>query len=120
MLDLSLYRPVSRQPAIQRDLSIAVDASANAEDLGDEVRTALGSRAPSVETVAVLAETAYAELPRSAIERLGIGRHQKNVLVRVILRDLDRTLTATEANGLRDEIYAALHAGTAHEWASRR
>ena len=35
------------------------------------------------------------------------------------LRDLDRTLTASEANLLRDRIYAALHRGTAHEWAAR-
>jgi phenylalanyl-tRNA synthetase alpha chain len=42
------------------------------------------------------------------------------VLVRVTLRHPSRTLTADEANGLRDEIYEALHEGTAHQWASRR
>jgi phenylalanyl-tRNA synthetase alpha chain len=43
---------------------------------------------------------------------------QKNVLVRLVLRPLERTLTDAEANGLRDRVYAALHRGGAREWAS--
>jgi phenylalanyl-tRNA synthetase alpha chain len=35
----------------------------------------------------------------------------------VVLRDLDRTLTAHEANVLRDRIYAGLHRGDVAEWA---
>ena len=46
-------------------------------------------------------------------------REQENLLVRVVLRDLERTLTAPEANALRDRIYAALHRGSAHQWAAR-
>jgi phenylalanyl-tRNA synthetase alpha chain len=38
----------------------------------------------------------------------------------VVLRDLERTLTAAEANALRDRIYAALHRGASHQWASPR
>jgi phenylalanyl-tRNA synthetase alpha chain len=37
-------------------------------------------------------------------------------LVRIVLRDLDRTLTASQANALRDRIYAGLHEGGAAEW----
>jgi phenylalanyl-tRNA synthetase alpha chain len=44
---------------------------------------------------------------------------QVNLLVRVVLRDLDRTLTADEANDLRDRIYAVLHRGAVHQWAAR-
>jgi phenylalanyl-tRNA synthetase alpha chain len=35
-----------------------------------------------------------------------------------VIRDLERTLTAAEANALRDTIYAALHAGGTHTWAT--
>jgi tRNA synthetases class II core domain (F) len=44
LLDLSPYRPVSSQPAIRRDLSVAVDGDKTAEELGDRVRAALGER----------------------------------------------------------------------------
>jgi phenylalanyl-tRNA synthetase alpha chain len=44
---------------------------------------------------------------------------QKNVLLRVVLRDLSRTLTHGEANELRDAIYAAVHEGEVSEWAAR-
>jgi phenylalanyl-tRNA synthetase alpha chain len=117
LLDLAAYRPVSSMPPIRRDLSVAVDAAQDAELLGDRVRTALGDDAASVEEIAVLSETAYAGLPPSARERMGVRPGQKNVLVRVVLRDLDRTLTTADANALRDRIYAELHEGAAHEWA---
>jgi phenylalanyl-tRNA synthetase alpha chain len=118
MLDLSPYRPVSTMPAIVRDLSVAVASSDDPERLGDRVRDALGERAAAVEEVSVLSETRYEQLPKAAIERLGMVRGQKNLLVRVVLRDLDRTLTDAEANELRDRVYAAIHRGTAHQWAS--
>jgi phenylalanyl-tRNA synthetase alpha chain len=118
MLDLAPYRPVSAHPAIRRDLSIVTASETTAEELGDRVRTALGARASSVESIEVTAETACDSLPRIAIERLGIRPGQKNVLVRVVLRDLERTLTSEEANQLRDVVYAAIHEGPHHEWAS--
>lgn len=118
MTDLSPYRPVSAMPAVTRDLSIAVDAEDDVETLGDRVRDALGEEADAVQEVAVRAETGYGDLPPSAIERMGMVPGQKNVLVRVTLRHLDRTLTDAEANALRDRIYAALHSGAAHQWAA--
>lgn len=119
MLDLDPYRPVSAQPAIERDLSIAVDASATAEALGDRVRGALGDRGNSVEAITILSETSYANLPPAARCRLGISPHQKNILVRLVIRDPDRTLASLEANRLRDAVYAALHEGSVKSWASR-
>jgi phenylalanyl-tRNA synthetase alpha chain len=121
MLDLSPYRPVSAMPAVKRDLSIVRgrDEPSAAEELGDEVRTALGERAALVESVEVLAETPVAELPKAAVVRLGIGPGQMNVLVRLVLSDLDRTLTHAECNALRDEVYAALHRGAVWHWAAR-
>ena len=117
MLDLNPYRAVSSMPPIRRDLSVAVDSGDLAEDLGDRVRDALGSNAAQVETVEILSRTAYAELPQAARERLGAHADQDNVLVRVVLRDLERTLTDHDANVLRDRIYAAIHRGTVHQWA---
>lgn len=119
MRDLAPYRAVSAMPAAVRDLSIAVDAGDTAEDLGDRVRAALGDRAAAVESVAIVSEAPHDALPPAARARIGLAPGQHNLLVRVVLRDLERTLTATEANALRDRIYAALHRGSAHQWAAR-
>jgi phenylalanyl-tRNA synthetase alpha chain len=118
MGDLAAYRPVSAMPPVRRDLSVAVDAADTVEDLGDRVRDALGPDADAVQEVGVLAETPYDQLPRQAVARLGIHPDQKNVLVRVVLCHLERTLTDQEANQMRDRIYAALHHGDAYQWAS--
>ena len=119
MLDLSPYRPVSHQPAIARDLSIAVPEDRTTEELGDRVREALGQRSELVESVEVLSETPFDDLPPAAVERIGISPGQKNSPLRVVLRDLVRALTDEEANGLRDEVYAAVHEGAAWQWATR-
>jgi phenylalanyl-tRNA synthetase alpha chain len=118
LLDLEPYREVSSMPAVRRDLSLVLEGEATSEDLGDAVRAALGSRAEVVEAVEVLSETPYEALPSPAIRRLGISPGQKNVLLRVVLRALERSLTHAECNELRDCIYAALHRGTAWQWAS--
>jgi phenylalanyl-tRNA synthetase alpha chain len=119
MQDLSPYKEVSLMPAVMRDLSIAVDSSHKNEDLGDKVREALAEKADIVEEVSILSETSYAALPPSAIKRMGIGQGQKNVLLRVVLRALDRTMTDEECNTYRDAIYAAVHQGTAWEWTTK-
>ena len=117
MLDLAGYQRVSSMPPITRDLSVAVSDDDDEETLGDRVRDALGIDASQVEEVRVLAATAYEQLPASAAARLGAGPGQKNLLLRVVLRDLERTLTNEAANSLRDRIYAALHQGTQYQWA---
>jgi phenylalanyl-tRNA synthetase alpha chain len=118
MLDLLPYRPVSSQPAIRRDLSIVVNADEDDETLGDQVRDALGPDADAVEDVTILSSTPCAALPVAALGRLGARPEQRNLLVRVVIRRLDRTLTDAQANDLRDRIYARLHRGTAWQWAS--
>ena len=118
MLDLAPYRPVSHQPAVCRDLSVAVDEATTPEQLGDRVRAALGPRVESLEAVEVLSETPHDALPPAARERIGLRPGQKNVLVRVVIRDVARTLTSEEANELRDDVYAAIHEGGAWQWAS--
>jgi phenylalanyl-tRNA synthetase alpha chain len=119
MSDLEPWRPVSRHPAIRRDLSIAVAAAVDAETLGDRVRQALGIRVEDVEAIEVRSETPWDALPAPARERMGMAPGQKNVLLRITLRALGRTLTDAEANALRDEMYAAVHEGTRWEWAGR-
>lgn len=117
--DLEPYHPVSHLPPVRRDLSVVVgpDVEASAEVLGDRVREALGPDADVAETVEVLAETPGEDLPPAARDRLGIRPGQRNLLVRLVLRALDRTLTDAEANLLRDRVYAALHEGPVAEWA---
>jgi phenylalanyl-tRNA synthetase alpha chain len=118
MRDLASYRQVSAMPAIRRDLSVAVDAGADDEVLGDRIRDALGADADAVEEVSILSSTACEDLPEAAAERLGAGPGQRNLLVRVVLRHLERTLTDGEANSLRDRSYAAIHQGSRHQWAA--
>ena len=120
MRDLAVYRPVSSMPAVTRDLSVAVDAGEDTDTLGDRVRDALGPDAECVEEVRVLSATPYAGLPAAAIRRLGARPGQKNLLVRVVLRDLEKTLTDEAANVLRDRMYLAIHEGTEQQWAVRR
>jgi phenylalanyl-tRNA synthetase alpha chain len=117
MRDLARYRPVSSMPPIARDLSVAVAEDEDEETLGDRVRDALGTEAPCVEEVRVLSATACDRLPASAARRLGARPSQKNLLVRVVLRDLEKTLTNEAANSLRDRIYLAIHQGTEYQWA---
>ncbi len=111
MRDLSLYRPVSNRPAITRDVSITVANDLDTELLGDRVRDALGDEADAVETVSVLSETSGDELPDVARRRLGWQPGQKNVLVRIVLRHAERTMTREEANALRERIVDVLHEG---------
>jgi phenylalanyl-tRNA synthetase alpha chain len=113
--DLLPYRPVSACPAIVRDLSIAVGAGVAAEDLGDRVREALAADADKVESVAIVSETAYDDVPAGARRRLGMVPGQRNLLVRLVLCRLDRALVRSEANALRDAIYRCLHEGRTGE-----
>ncbi len=96
---------------------MAVTQDLTPEELGDRVREVLGDSALQLESLDVVSETAYDALPASAIHRMGIQPHQKNLLIRLVIRDPVRTLTAEEANRLRDRVYAAVHEGEKGEWA---
>ena len=110
---------VSGMPPVRRDISIVVAADLDEEVLGDQVRTALGSRADDLESVELLALTPYSGLPPSARDRLRLAEGQANALIRLVLRPLDRTLTDPEANRIRDDIYLALHEGPVAELITR-
>lgn len=115
MLDLEPWQPVSPLPAARRDISIVTDLDEDEETLGDRIRNTLGEDAAVVESVTVLSRTSHADLPQAARTRLGTQPSQVNLLVRIILRPIDRTLTAAAANSLRNTIYRALHEGPVME-----
>lgn len=119
MLDLAPFRSVSRLPSVRRDLSVAVDVHDSAGNLGDRVRQALGRDADIIEEITVLSQTPHSELPSTAIDRLGMAPDQKNVLICLIIRPLAHTLSDTEANQLRDLVYAAVHQAAQYQWAGR-
>jgi phenylalanyl-tRNA synthetase alpha chain len=118
MLDLARYQQVSSMLPVTRDLSVAVRDDDDEETVGDRIRDALGADTSCVEEVRVLAATTYRQLSASAIGHLGARPGQKNLLVCVVLRDLEKTLTNETANALRDRIYRALHQGTEYQWAA--
>ena len=66
----------------------------------------------------ILSESAHSALPKAAIERLGMSEGQKNMLVSIVIRPLERTLNDGEANHIRDRIYDAIHQGSNHQWAT--
>ncbi|NQD88709.1 hypothetical protein HP499_12965 [Paenarthrobacter sp. CM16] len=115
LLDLSPWKPSSRMPSIRRDLSIVVGGKMDGELLGDRVRSALGERADDLESVELLAMTPCQDLPAAARERLRIRDGQSNVLMRMVMRPLARTMTDLEANQVRDDVYLALHEGPVKE-----
>lgn len=120
MNDLDKYIPVSTMPPVTRDLSIVLDGDANDDDIGDIVREALANEAQIVELVQTLSETPYQNLSLAARDRLGIQEGQKNILLRVVLRSYERTLTSEECNIYRDKIYAAVHKGSVWQWAAKK
>jgi phenylalanyl-tRNA synthetase alpha chain len=111
MRDLAPYRAPSSQPAARRDLSLAAAPGLDDVEAGERVREALGAAAAWVEEAQVLSRTPAAELSPVARARIGMRPEQENLLVRVVLRHPSRSLPRTEANALRDRIYAALHEG---------
>lgn len=119
MLDLDPYRPVSAMPLVRRDISIAIASETTDDELGDRVRETLGDDVRAVESIEILSTTSYAALPPQARERLGISPSQKNLLLRLIIRHLEKTLTDREANEIRDRVYGAIHEGSVATWALR-
>lgn len=112
MKDLEKYHEVSHQPAITRDMSYSVPAGYVEEDINEDIREALGDKQNILESVEILSETAYKDLPQKIQERLGIANDQKNILVRITLRHLERTLENKEANQIYDDIYKKINHGS--------
>ncbi len=112
MTNIETYREVSNQPAIKRDLSYSVPANYVEEDVSADIRQALGDNVDALENVEILNETSYDKLPDNIKQRLGIESGQKNILVRITLRHLERTITNDEANKIYEQVYNKINYGT--------
>lgn len=112
MTHLEPYIEVSNQPAIKRDLSYSVPLEYVEEDISADIRDALGDNQDTLESVEILSETPYDKLPAIAKERLGCSATQKNVLVRITLRHLERSITNDEANQIYETVYSQINKGT--------
>lgn len=108
MENLDPYQLVSKYPLIRQDLSVSVSNETSEEDVCETIKDALGKNSDVIEEITIMSETPYEQIPPKAIERLGISPGQKNMLVRVILRSHEKSLTHEEANGMRDKIYRAV------------
>jgi phenylalanyl-tRNA synthetase alpha chain len=112
MLNTEKFKEVSSMPPISRDMSYCVPESDTEEDINESIKDAFGDKAFLVENVKIISRTKYADLPPVAREKLGAEPGQDNVLVNIMLRHPDSTLTKKEANALYDEVYPKLHKGT--------
>lgn len=112
MTDMERYINVSDKPAMSRDMSYCVDKNDTEEDICEAIRTVFGDQADLLEQVEILERTPFEKLIPVAKERLGAKSDQDNVLVRIILRHPDKTLTKKEAAALYATAYPQLHQGT--------
>ncbi len=112
MRNLEIYQEVSNQPAVKRDISYSVPSGYVEEDINEDIRNALGEKVNVLESVEVLSETTYENLPSKIRIRLGINKEQKNILIRVTLRHLERSLTNSEVNDIYSSIYSQINYGT--------
>ena len=111
MHDLKPWVPVSRSPAIARDVSLGVTPGLSEEVLTERICLAAGKCSGWIEEVQLKNRWKYAQLPPHAIERLGILPGQESVLLRVVLRNCSRSITTAEANRVYSVIQSALHEG---------
>ena len=111
MKHLLPYKEVSKQPRICRDMSYSVPVHYVDEDISQAIMEAMNDDIDALEEVDVLAEAIYDNLPAKVRSKLGIRKGQKNVLVRVTLRHLERSLTKAEANQIYNMVYAKINHG---------
>jgi phenylalanyl-tRNA synthetase alpha chain len=111
MTNLETYQSVSNQPSISRDMSIVTALDTELEDICEQIVEVLQEDAELLESVQILSETHYHQLPSQAIQRLGIQPHQKNLLMRITLRSLHTSITNQHANHLRELVYQQIHQG---------
>ncbi|KKT91252.1 MAG: hypothetical protein UW92_C0015G0002 [Candidatus Jorgensenbacteria bacterium GW2011_GWA2_45_13] len=112
MTNMEKFKDVSDKPAIARDMSYCVNKNDTEEDICEAIRDAFGDKSDLLEQVEVLERTPFDKLNPIAKERLGAKEDQDNVLVRIILRHPDKTLTKKESAELYSKAYPKLHKGT--------
>lgn len=111
MTNMEKFKSMSDQPAMTRDMSYCVDKNDTEEDICEHIRTAFGDKSDLLEEVKILERTSFEKLNPIAVEKLGAKEGQDNVLVRIILRHPDKTLTKQESADLYSMAYPKLHQG---------
>lgn len=111
MTNMEPFKSVSDQPAMSRDISYCIDKNYSEEDICEKIRDAFGTHADLLEEVTIIGRIHYVDMPEIARVKLGAHPDQDNVLVRIILRHPDKTLTKSEAAVLYADAYPKLHQG---------
>lgn len=112
MTTMDKFKSVSSQPPIARDMSYCVNKNDLEEDICEAIRNVFGEKADLLEEVKILERVSYEKLQPIAKERLGAKEDQDNVLVRIVLRHPDKTLTKKESAELYAMAYPKLHQGS--------
>lgn len=112
MTNMEKFKNVSNQPAISRDMSYCVNKNDTEEDICEEIRNVFGDKSELLEQVEILERTPFGKLNPIARKKLGALEEQDNILVKIILRHPDKTLTKERANELYDLAYPKLNKGT--------
>jgi phenylalanyl-tRNA synthetase beta chain len=89
------YTETSPFPTVERDLNFEVDESVRWSDLAATVRSSAGEHCEEVQ---------YLETYRDE-KRLGVGK--KSLVLKIIFRKMDGTLTGEEADAAREQVVAA-------------
>lgn len=112
MKNVEAFVNVSNQPAISRDMSYCIPENYTEEDIAEDIKDAFGEDSPLIENVSISSRTKFDDLAPIAKERLGASEGQDNILVKIILRHPDKTLTKKQANLLYDLAYPKLNKGS--------
>ena len=92
---LNAYRPLSRQPAVTRDLAFVVKADVVFDDLSAAMREAAGQELESLRFVDY-----YVGAP--------VPQGHKSLAFHLVFRDPARTLTAEEVSAIMDRVIGSL------------
>ncbi len=101
MGDLKAWQPLYRQPAISRDLSLAVEPGLGIEDITEHVLQVAGYRASWIEELRIRGCWSFEELPSLTVKRLGIVRGQHNLVLQVVLRPVPGHPRGPSSRGAR-------------------
>lgn len=112
MKNIEKFKEVSSMPPISRDMSYCVPSDFTEEDICEDIKVAFGDQAFLIENVKIISRTKYEDLVPIAREKLGAQPGQDNVLVNIMLRHPDSTMTKKQANELYDAAYPKLNRGT--------
>jgi phenylalanyl-tRNA synthetase alpha chain len=116
MQSLAPWKPVSRQPVALREISIARLAGENEESLTEQVVEMLGGHASWLQSLEVAGRWSMDELIPAAVNRLGLGLNQENLLLRLTWQSESTSLERGKVNAIMKSLYQQLHQGSAWEY----